>query len=192
MNDYFDLVSQIKEEVNCAIIAFSYYNPLMQYGHRFYQRFKNAGGDGVLCVDNPVDQATLMVKHCQENELDIIPLVTRESKQNRQQTLARYATSLIYYVNRLGITGIPKNQNKLDLNSAKQLRRSAKKFVACGFGVHTKAHVDQIHAIADAAVVGSYLVEGASYSIDALEDRLIHLGLTYTNATVPEFNRQLT
>ena len=72
--------------------------------------------------------------------------------------IAKAATGFIYYVSREGVTGV---RDSLASNLAERvslIKKFAQVPVVVGFGVSKGEHVREIGAVADGAVVGSFLV----------------------------------
>jgi tryptophan synthase alpha chain len=154
-----DSVREIRRETDAAIILFSYFNPLLQYGlEKLCRDARKSGVDGFLVTDLIPEEAEEFSRMLRENDLDMIFLVAPTSSDERLKMVAERASGFIYAVSRAGVTG---TQNSVS-NSAQELVTRMKCFsdlpVAVGFGISTAAQVAEVWQFADAAVVGSAIV----------------------------------
>lgn len=154
-----ELVREVRKETDTAIILFSYFNPLLQYGlERLCADAANAGIDGFLVTDLVPEEAGEFSALLCANELDMIFLVAPTSSDERLKMVAERASGFIYAVSRAGVTGAQAQISQ----SAEALVNRVKSFsdlpVAVGFGISTAAQISETWSYADAAVVGSAIV----------------------------------
>ncbi len=143
------------------IVLMGYYNPILHYGLEcFCVDAAKAGVDGVLVVDLPPEEDLELKNLAEKNQLDFIKLVTLTSDENRIKTIAQHASGFLYLVSILGITGT-KSANLIDLqNHLQKIKKISDLPVAVGFGIKSKAQIEEIKNIgADGVVVGSALVK---------------------------------
>ena len=157
--EIFDLVRDARRETDAAIILFSYFNPLLQYGlEKLCMDAKAAGVDGFLVTDLVPEEAGEFSALLQKNDLDMIFLVAPTSGDERLKMVAEKARGFIYAVSRAGVTGTREQTSA----SAEILVNRVRKFsdlpVAVGFGISTASQVAETWKYADAAVVGSAIV----------------------------------
>jgi len=99
--------------------------------------------------------------------LDFIRLATPTTDDARLPAVLKHTAGFIYYVSIAGITGT-KSANIDHVGAAvARLKRHSSLPVAVGFGIRTPAQAQAVAKIADAAVVGSALVEGVAAELDA-------------------------
>ncbi len=154
-----ELVREIRLETDTAIILFSYFNPLLQYGlEKLCADAREAGIDGFLVTDLVPEEAEEFSNLLRKHDLDMIFLVAPTSGDERLKMVAERASGFIYAVSRTGVTGA-RDQTA---DSAEVLVKRMKQFsnlpIAVGFGISTAEQVAETWKYADAAVVGSAIV----------------------------------
>lgn len=157
--EIFDLVREVREEIGAAIILFSYFNPLLQYGlEKLCADARASGVDGFLVTDLVPEEAEEFSALLKKNDLDMIFLVAPTSGDERLKMVAERAGGFIYAVSRAGVTGAREQTS----NSAEVLVNRVRKFsdlpVAVGFGISTAGQIEETWRYSDAAVVGSAIV----------------------------------
>lgn len=160
LREILDVVAEARAKTEVAIVLFSYYNPLLQYGiDKLAREARQAGVDGVLVTDLIPEEADEFVATLGAHDLDRIFLVAPTSTDERLRMISRYASGFVYAVSRTGVTGARENLS----DEAKLLVARVRKFfslpVAVGFGISSADQVKQTLAYADAAVVGSAIVK---------------------------------
>ena len=161
LGNVIDVARQIRAARPLAgLVLFSYYNPILQYGlDRFAADAKTAGADAVLATDMIVEEASDYLAALQHAGLAPIFLAAPTSPDDRLEAIARHSQGFIYAISRTGITG---RQSALTTDASAlvdRLRRWSKLPVAVGFGISNAEHVAQVGSFADAAVIGSAIVE---------------------------------
>jgi tryptophan synthase alpha chain len=154
-----DTAAKARQRTSVPIVLFSYYNPLMQYGAvNLVRDARKAGIDGVLVTDLTVEESEEFARALSEKELDLIFLVAPTSTDARLQAIAERATGFIYAVSRAGVTGEQADVSVAAENLVSRVRQCSDLPVAVGFGISTAEQVAKTWAYADAAVVGSAIV----------------------------------
>jgi tryptophan synthase alpha chain len=159
--DVLKLAREIRAERPVAgLVIFSYLNPILRYGlGRFADDAKAAGVDGVLATDMIVDEADAYLAELGRVGLAPIFLAAPTSPDERLEAIATNSKGFVYAISRTGITG---KQQTLTTDAAalvERIRRWSKLPVAVGFGISNAEHVAQVAEFADAAVIGSAIVE---------------------------------
>jgi len=141
-------------------VIFSYLNPILRYGlSRFADDAARAGVDGVLVTDLIVEEAGEYLAEMERVRLAPIFLAAPTSPDERLEAIATHSKGFVYAISRTGITG---TQQSLAGDAAElvvRMRRWTGLPVAVGFGISNSEHVAQVAQFADAAVVGSAIVE---------------------------------
>ena len=155
------LAREIRAERPAAgLVVFSYLNPILRYGlARFASDAAAAGVDGVLATDMIVEEAAEYLAELARVGLAPIFLAAPTSPDERLKAIAEHSKGFVYAISRTGITG---KQQALTTDAAAlvaRIRRWSKLPVAVGFGISNAEHVAQVAEFADAAVVGSAIVE---------------------------------
>ena len=143
-----------------GLVVFSYLNPIFRYGlARFAADAASAGVDGVLATDMIVEEAGDYLAALDRVGLAPIFLAAPTSPDERLQAIATHSKGFVYAISRTGITG---KQQALASDAAAlvaRIRQWTTLPVAVGFGISNAQHVAQVAEFADAAVIGSAIVE---------------------------------
>ena len=174
-----------KARPEAGLVIFSYLNPILRYGlKRFADDAAAAGADGVLATDMIVEEAGEYLAELARVNLAPIFLAAPTSPDERLQAIATHSKGFVYAISRVGITG--KQQSLTDDASSlvARIRRWTKLPVAVGFGISNANHVAQVAEFADAAVIGSAIVE-------TVERATLELGPAEAPGAVARFIRGL-
>jgi tryptophan synthase alpha chain len=149
------------------IVLMGYYNPIYRYGPDVFPRDAvDAGVDGVIVVDLPPEEDAELSGPARAAGLDFIRLATPTSDEQRLPLIVERASGFLYYVAIAGITGT-RSADAADVAAAvARLRRFTELPVAVGFGIRTPEHAAAVARAADAAVVGSALVQRLALNLD--------------------------
>jgi tryptophan synthase alpha chain len=154
------LVESLRAKTEVPLVLFSYYNPVLQMGlEKFADAAKNAGADGALITDITPEEAGEYRAAMAANGLDTIFLAAPTSTDERLALISKSTSGFLYLISRTGVTGT-KDQLADELPAlARRVRRFTELPIAIGFGISLPGHVSLLGGLADAAVVGSALVE---------------------------------
>jgi tryptophan synthase alpha chain len=158
-------VLRIAGEIRAArpkagLVIFTYLNPVLRYGFsRFADDAAAAGADGVLIIDMIVEEAGEYLAEMNRVGLAPIFLAAPTSPDERLEAIATHARGFIYAISRVGITGKQQSMTADAAALVARIRRWTALPVAVGFGISTAEHVAQVAEFADAAVIGSAIVE---------------------------------
>ena len=159
LKDVINLVKEIRKESEIPILLFTYYNPLLAYGHEALAKdCADAGVDGVLCVDLPPDEAAEYKKTLNGAGLSTVFLATPTSHEERLKLIADESTGFIYYVSRTGVTGERDQMLASVKDMVTRIKERSNKPVAVGFGISKPEHAAEVGSYADGVVVGSAIV----------------------------------
>ncbi len=154
------LVAELRLETDAAIILFTYFNPIQKDLEGFLKKAKQAGADGILIVDLPLEESRLYRSLCKQIGLDPIFVIAPSTPPERIEAIGKIAEGFLYYACRKGTTGA-RNSLPEDLEEKIQQIRSVSNLpIAVGFGIADRQSANAILTIADGFVVGSHLVEG--------------------------------
>jgi tryptophan synthase alpha chain len=143
-----------------GLVIFSYLNPILRYGlHDFADAASAAGVDGVLATDMIVEEAGEYLAELARVGLAPIFLAAPTSPDERLEAIATHSKGFVYAISRVGITGKQQSLTSDARELVGRIRRWSKLPVAVGFGISNSEHVAQVAEFADAAVVGSAIVE---------------------------------
>ena len=147
---------------DAGLVLFGYANPILVMGtDAFAGKAREAGADGVLCVDYPPDADPVLRAALAREGLDYVPLLAPTSTDARVDAALSAAGSFLYYVSMTGITGtaLADLQGPRDKVQQIRARGGGKVPVAVGFGIRTPPAARAVAEFADAVVVGSAAVE---------------------------------
>jgi tryptophan synthase alpha chain len=154
-----DLVSRMRSSVKAPIVIFSYANPILRLGpERFADRARDAGVDGVLVLDLPIEEADEFRNLLASRAIDTILLLSPTTTDERLRKAAALGSGFLYAISRLGVTGARDRIADGAHEMVERIRRVSDLPVALGFGISKPEHVREVGQWADAAVVGSALV----------------------------------
>jgi tryptophan synthase alpha chain len=142
------------------IILMGYLNNLESYGFaRFAADAAAAGVDGLIVVDCPPEEADPLVDALDAEGLALIRLATPTTDDERLKIVARRTRGFVYYVSVAGVTGTKAADAAAVAPAVARVRLATGLPVAVGFGIRTPERAGAIARVADAAVVGSALVD---------------------------------
>lgn len=149
-----------KTDRKTPIVLMGYYNPIHKYGTaRFVKDAAEAGVDGLITVDLPPEEDDVLRLPAVSHGLDIVRLATPTTHDERLKTILNGAGGFLYYVSITGVTGT-KSFAEDDVHSAvARLQAATALPCAVGFGIKTPERAAAVAKFADAAVVGSAIVE---------------------------------
>jgi tryptophan synthase alpha chain len=149
------------------VVLMGYYNPIYRYGaERFCRDAFAAGVDGLITVDLPPEEDEELHAPARAAGIDLVSLTAPTSDDKRLPVVLRRATGFVYHVSIAGITGT-KSADITDVTKAvARLKRHSPLPVAVGFGIRTPQQAAAVARVADAAVVGTALVERVARELD--------------------------
>jgi tryptophan synthase alpha chain len=154
-----DLVGRIRSDVRMPVVIFSYANPILRMGAaNFADRARQAGVDGVLVLDLPIEEAGDFRTMLAGRGIDTIFLLSPTTTDARLRHAAALGSGFLYVISRLGVTGARDTVADGAREVVARVRAASALPVALGFGISRPEHVREVGQWADAAVVGSALV----------------------------------
>jgi len=169
------MIAKVRAQVKAPIVIFSYANPMLRLGlDAFARQAADAGVDGVLALDLPIEEAEEFHQSLTACGLDTIFLLSPTTTDARIRRAAELGSGFLYGISRLGVTGARDTVASGATALVGRIRAHTAMPIALGFGISRPEHVSEVCGYADAAVVGSALVsliaeEGGS---PALVDRV--------------------
>jgi len=153
------MIGELRREIAAPIVVFSYANPLLRCGiGEFARRAADAGVDGVLALDLPIEEAAEFHEALATAGIDMIFLLSPTTTDARITRAAELGSGFLYGISRLGVTGARDQVSASAGEMVRRIRAHTALPIALGFGVSRPEHVAEIGVYADAAVVGSALV----------------------------------
>lgn len=155
-----DLIASVRPTIGAPIVLFTYANPVFRFGlDRFVARAAEAGVDGVLVLDLPIEEGGRLYDAASAASLDTIWLLSPTTSAERIKKAASLGKGFLYGISRLGVTGARAEVAEGARDLAARIRRETDLPIALGFGLSRPEHIQQVGQWADAAVVGSALVD---------------------------------
>ncbi len=162
------MVRALRErDPDTPFVLMGYYNPIYRYGAEAFARDAVAAGvDGAIVVDLPPEEDEELAGPARAAGLAIVRLATPTSDEARLPAIVGHAGGFLYYVAIAGITGT-RSADAADVRAAvARLRRFTELPIAVGFGIKTPAQAAEVARAADAAVVGSAVVDRLALNLD--------------------------
>ncbi len=156
-----ELVRRFRKTDNSTpIILMGYYNPIHAYGTaRFAKDAAEAGVDGVITVDLPPEEDSVLRIPATGHGMDIVRLATPTTDDERLKSVVSGASGFLYYVSIAGVTGT-KSFAEAEVRAAvARLKAASGLPCAVGFGIKTPKQAAAVASFADGAVVGSAIVD---------------------------------
>jgi tryptophan synthase alpha chain len=150
------------------VAAMCYANPILARGvEAFAAKLADAGIDGLIVPDLPLEEAAATLAACDAAGVDLIPLVAPTTPDERLKRIGAQARGFLYTVSLTGTTG-ERNALATDLKQTLVRAKAATDVpVAVGFGITTPEQAAQAaDAGADGVIVGSRLVREAAEAED--------------------------
>jgi len=154
-------------DAETPIVLMGYFNPIWKYGPaQFCKDAVLAGADGLIIVDIPPEEAGELTPHAKAAGLDIIRLTAPTTDEARLRVVLGDSGGFIYHVAIAGVTGT-RSADAADVKIlVDRFRHQTDLPIAVGFGIRTPEQAAAIARFADAAVVGSALVETVAKHLD--------------------------
>jgi len=146
------------------IVLMGYANPIERYDFlrdpgAFAEAAACAGVDGVLVVDYPPDVSGVLAAQLRQHGLDLIFLLAPTSTEQRIQQVAERASGYVYCVSIKGVTGTGQPEMEEVQRMLTRVRRHVRIPVGVGFGIRDVQTAHNVAQMADAVVIGSWLIE---------------------------------
>lgn len=160
-----DQVQRFREsDIATPVVLMGYANPIERYDllrqpGAFAADAATAGVDGVLVVDYPPEVSGDLAAQLRRHGLELIFLLAPTSTERRIRQVAERAGGYVYCVSVKGVTGT----TALDLAQVRDtlahIRRHVRTPIGVGFGVRDADTARVVARMADAVVIGSWLIE---------------------------------
>ena len=155
------------EDSQTPIILMGYFNPIYRYGsQKFVSDAYSSGVDGLIIVDLPPEEDEELCHPALTAGLHWIRLVTPTTDHKRLISVLQNTSGFVYYVSITGITGTRSADPETVQKAITQLREMTDLPLAVGFGIKSSEQVRTVNEFADAAVVGSALVDTIRANLD--------------------------
>jgi tryptophan synthase alpha chain len=149
-----------KRGVDIPLVLMGYYNPILAYGlEKFIYDAQEAGVDGFIIPDLPIEEADEFVGATHASPLPLIQMLAPTTPNERMEKIARDAKGFVYLVSVIGVTGARSSISDGLGELIARVREHTSAPVCVGFGIGTPEQAKQVGALADGVIVGSVCVK---------------------------------
>ena len=166
-----DLVRAFRQDdADTPLVLMGYLNPIESHGIEAFARdAAQAGVDGMIVVDCPPEESGPLASSLEANRIALIRLAAPTTDAARLPAVVKDTAGFVYYVSVAGVTGSKEADAVAVAPQVDRLRAASGLPVAVGFGIRTPERAAEVARVADAAVVGSALVDQIAKALDANE-----------------------
>jgi len=155
-----DLAAALRRDgLEPPLFLMTYLNPILAFGlDDFFRRAAQAGVDGLLVPDLPLDEETPVKQAAGHHQLDLVLFASPTTHSDRLARIGRETQGFLYFLSVTGVTGA---RGALPTELPGQLaaaRAASKAPVAVGFGISTPEQAKALAPHVDGIVVGSAIV----------------------------------
>ena len=166
-----DTLAMVREfragDGDTPLVLMGYYNPIYVYGvDDFLTDAATAGVDGLIVVDLPPEEDEELSLPASAKGVHVIRLATPTTDDRRLPKVLERTSGFLYYVSITGITGTASAASGDVEAAVARLRRHTDLPIAVGFGIKTAEQAATVARVADAAAVGSALVQTVAAHLD--------------------------
>ena len=156
-----------EDDQDTPLVLMGYYNPIHAYGRdAFLDDALAAGVDGLIIVDLPPEEDDELCLPACARGLNFIRLATPTTDEARLPKVLANTSGFVYYVSITGITGAQGAAAETIGAAVSRIKARTELPVAVGFGIRTPEDAAAAARVADAAVVGTALVERLAANLD--------------------------
>ena len=169
IEQFFAMVKRFRAEADndTPIVLMGYYNLVYQRGaEKFCKDAAAAGVDGVILVDLPPEEADEIKPYATAAGLDTVLLTAPTTDDIRLPAVLKYSSGFVYFVSVLGITGMASATEDSVRTHVERIRRHTSLPIGVGFGIKTPEQATAVARHADAAVVGTAIVDRVKAGLD--------------------------
>jgi tryptophan synthase alpha chain len=149
-----------EDDASTPVILMGYLNPVLNRGFETFARdAAEAGVDGLIIVDCPPEEADPLADALDAAGVSLIRLAAPTTDDKRLPAVIRRTSGFVYYVSVAGVTGVKEADADAVAPAVARVKAASGLPVAVGFGIRTPERAAAVARIADAAVVGSALVD---------------------------------
>lgn len=164
----FAQLKNMRSTVSIPVILMGYMNPVLQYGfEKFCAKAAEVGIDGLILPDLPMHEyETEFAAVIRKYGLDLIFLVTPETKEDRIRRIDALSTGFLYAVSSSSTTGSNKNINDQQAYFKKLKEMKLRNPILVGFGIKDKPTFEAACKYTNGAIIGSAYIKALEHSTD--------------------------
>ena len=158
-------------DADTPVVLMGYLNPIESFGLETFACAAGAAGvDGLIVVDCPPEEAGPLNAALKANGIALIRLAAPTTDDARLPTVVKDTAGFVYYVSVSGVTGTKEADAAAVAPAVERIRAASGLPVAVGFGIRTPERAAEVARVADAAVVGSALVDEIAAALGTNQD----------------------
>ncbi len=165
----FDMVHRYRGEGgNLGLLMMVSYSIVFRHGtEQFCIDAAEAGVDGLIVPDLPIDEADSFAPLASSNKLCNVMLIAPTTGENRKIEIAKRSTGFVYYISVSGITGERTKLPPKTIAAVAELKKHTDTPVCVGFGISNSETVSEVCKAADGAIVGSAFIHHINDAVKA-------------------------
>ena len=153
------LAEKIRKKSEAPVVLMGYANPVYHLGYRNFAGYAaDAGVDGVIVADLPMDESGPLRKVLKEKAVSLIPMAAPNTPPSRLGEIVAAGDGFLYIVSMTGLTGDAFEAEAPWKKIARQARRSGSLPVCVGFGIRSGEDAVSAAEAADGVIVGSAVI----------------------------------
>lgn len=170
IKDMIKTIKVITSSVNIPIVIMVYYNVVYCKGvDKFIDILGEAGVSGLIVPDVPLEERDELLAACENNNIDLIPLVAPTSKE-RITKIVENSKGFVYCVSHAGTTGEQKHISSNIKEYLQEVKNNATTPICVGFGISSVETANAVKEYCDGVIIGSAIVKRIG-SDDTFEER---------------------
>jgi tryptophan synthase alpha chain len=181
LDDIFAMIRNLRNPASAdepiaetPLVTMVSYAIVHRHGTEAYVRdAADAGADGLIVPDLPVEEAGDLQRICEAAGLKLIQLVAPTTPRERAVRIARGTTGFLYYMSVAGITGERRELPPELVENVAWLRTQTELPICVGFGISRPEQVTQLAPVADGLIVGSAIVRRLAEAGDRPRPELV-------------------
>lgn len=166
VEDALKMVSSLRPRLSCAVVAMLSFSIVHRLGlTTFFRQAADAGFDGIILPDVPHEESADVHSAARARSLACIGMVGPRTDRERSAAIAKASTGFVYLIASTGTTGERAALSNSVESQVNELRSFTDLPLCAGFGLSKPAQVREVCAFADAAIVGSAIINRLSEAV---------------------------
>jgi len=155
-----ELIAKIRTKSNVPLVIMTYINTIINISaESFIKSFAEAGIDGVIVPDMPIEECSLLEGICAKEGVDLIHFAAPTTTPERISAVCQKASGFLYCISNTGVTGVRKVDYSEIGAVIKNVRRHTSIPTAIGFGIGDSVTAVEAARFGDAVIVGSAVMK---------------------------------
>jgi tryptophan synthase alpha chain len=160
LKSIFDNVERLRSDCDIPLLLMGYWNVFRNAGsHEVVDRAVNVGVDGFIIPDLPLEAGVDFYDEVRRRGLATVLLATELTPRDRLQQIAKAVSGFLYYVPKLGITGLDLEVTTAIRERIGEIKGLTDQPVLVGIGVKSAQDVARLVQASDGVIVGTRIVD---------------------------------